>query len=273
MTRTPVNKPRTGTPYAISALAKGLRVLSVFSEQRRELRLTEIAKITGIPVPTVFRLLKTLEADGYVDQLDDARFRPGPYVLSLGYAALQGLDIVQAATLPLRQLADQTAETVNLGILAGTNVLYLIRLKNRDLVTADLQVGSMLPAACSSLGKLLLAYLESDELETRLRAVDFSECRGPRAARSITQLNRQLKETREHGWAIQDEEVAHGLRSIAAPIYDRTGSVSAAANVAVQASRWTRDELIHSFLTPLLAATTEISRRLGHVPMAAAADS
>jgi IclR family transcriptional regulator, pca regulon regulatory protein len=253
------------TSYTVSALAKGLRVLSVFSEHRRELRLVEVAALTNLPVPTVFRLLKTLESEGYVEHLETGHFRPGPYVLSLGYAALQGQDVVEAARLPLKRLAEETAETVNLGTLVGTNVMYLARVKNTDLVTANVQVGSMLPAPCTSMGKLLLAFLPEDERDARLRLIDIGACQGPRAVRSMAQLRHQLTEARERGWALQDEEVAHGLRSISAPIRDGSGEVTAALNLAVQTSRWTRNELIDHFLEPLLSAAEQTSLRLGYV--------
>lgn len=255
--------------YTVSAFAKGLRVLSTFSEQRCELRLVDVAKLTGLPVPTVFRLLKTLESEGYLDKLEDGRFRPSSYVLSLGYAALQGQDVVGAASLPLRRLADETAETVNLGVLVGTSVLYLVRIKNTDLVTANLQVGSMLPAACTSMGKLLLALLDPGDLDARLSDISLDVCRGPRALRSVRHLRYQLQEIREQGWAVQDEEVAHGLRSISAPVSDHSGVV-ASINLAVQASRWTRDELVQRFLPPLRNAAEEISLQLGYTEAAGA---
>ena len=238
-------------------------MLAACAEQRRDLRIVDIATLTGLPVPTVFRLLKTLEAEGYVEQLESGRFRPGPAVLSMGQAALQGYGVVEVASEPLRRLADETAATVNLGILSGTNVLYLIRIKSDDLITANVQVGSMLPAACTSLGKVHLAYLGSAERDERLSAVNLDVCQGPRALRSMDQLRRQLTEIRDRGWALQDEEVAHGLRSIAAPIFDHSG-IAASANLVVQASRWTRDELVEQFLGPLLATTRQVSARLGH---------
>lgn len=250
--------------YYVSALAKGLRVLSALSEQRRELRLIDVAEIVRLPVPTVFRLLKTLETEGYVDQLRDGRFRPAAAVLGLGYAALQGQEVLQAATVPLQQLADATSETVNLGVLVGVNVLYLARIKNTDLVTANLQVGSMLPAACTSMGKVLLACLDDDAREAKVRELDLGACRGPGAITSMKQFRAQLTEVRARGWALQDEEVAHGLRSISAPVRDATGQVVAAVNLAVQASRWTVAELVERFLEPLTAAAANASRRLGY---------
>lgn len=254
--------------YTVTALAKGLRVLSAFSEQRRELRLVDVSELTGIPVATAFRLLKTLEEGGYVEQLEDGRFRPGPYVLSLGYAALQGQGLVEAATVCLKRLADETGETVNLGVLVGSSVLYLVRIRNTDLVTANLQVGSMLPAPCTSMGKLLLAYVDAGEVDRRITDEDLGTCRGPHAMRTLEGLAQELSEIRQRGWALQDEEVAHGLRSVAAPVRDPSGVV-AAANLAVQASHWTRAKLIERFLPPLLGAAAEISRHLGYIEFAA----
>lgn len=251
------------TSYTVAALAKGLRVLAVCAEQRRDLRIVDIANLTRLPVPTVFRLLRTLEAGGFVEQLESGRFRPGPAVLTLGFAALQSYGVVEVASQPLRRLADETAATVNLGILAGTNVLYLIRIKSDDLITANVQVGSMLPAACTSMGKVLLAYLEPTEREERLDTINLDVCQGPRAVRSMHQLRLQLDEISDRGWALQDEEVAHGLRSIAAPIFDQAG-IAASANLVVQASRRTSEELVEHFLEPLLATASQLSARLGY---------
>lgn len=251
--------------YTVTALARGLRLLRVFSDQRRELRLSELAPLSSLPVPTAFRLLKTLEAEEYVEQLPDGRFRPAAAVLQLGYSALQGLDVIEAASSPLRGLAAKTGETVNLGVLVGVNVLYLHRIKNTDLVTATLQVGSVLPAACTSIGKLMLAFLPPPELERRLSQLEFPLGNGPNAAVSTEQLERDLVVVRSRGWALQDEEVAYGLRSVSAPVRDRDGRVIAGLNIAVQASRWTTDRLIEELLPPLLDAAAATSRWMGFV--------
>jgi len=250
--------------YTIAALAKGLRVLSLFSETRRQLRLSEIAELAEVPVPTAFRLLKTLEAGGYVEADSEGRFRPGPAVLTLGFASLRSSSIVEAAEIPMRELADATGETVNLGVLVGARVLYLHRIRNRDLVTADLQVGSTLPAVCASMGKVLLAALSPEDLTRRLQLADCLECRGPRAPSTMDEVRLDLEETRQRGWALQDQQVAHGIRSVAAPILGPLNSTVAAVNLTVQAARWSVDELVERFLAPTIRTAQEISRRLGH---------
>ncbi|MFE7277826.1 IclR family transcriptional regulator [Streptomyces sp. NPDC057623] len=250
--------------YRIEALAKGLRVLAMFSERRPALRVSELVELTGMPMASLFRIVATLESEGYLEQLQDGRYRPNTKVLTLGFAALQGLDLMQTATGPLRALAEGTGETVNLGVLSGDQVLYLVRLRNAELVTANIQVGSMLPAVYASMGKVLLAYLDSEQLDVLVRPGSFAEGAGPHAVRSRTSLDEQLALVRQRGYALQDQEVAHGLRSIAAPVRDEGGRVVASVNVAVQAVGYDVERLLTEFRQPLLDTCREISLRLGH---------
>ena len=146
--------------YRVEALAKGLRILSLFDEKRPTWRVSDLAAAAQLPMPTVYRVVMTLEAEGYLDHLPNGDYRPGVRTLTLGTAALRSLDLVAIATPKLRELGERTGETVNLAVLSGDRVLYLIRLRNSDLVTANIQVGSTLPAVHTSIGKLLLAHLE-----------------------------------------------------------------------------------------------------------------
>ena len=174
----PDSTPRAGdaaTPpdYRVEALAKGLRVLSVFSEQRPTWRITDIAAEVSLPLPTAYRIVMTLTAEGYLDHLPSGEYRPGVRVLTLGTAALRSLDLVELATPKLQELANATRETVNLAVLTGDQVLYLVRLRNSDLVTANIRVGSLLPAVHTSIGKLLLAYTDDADLEQSVTASSF----------------------------------------------------------------------------------------------------
>ena len=144
----------------MEALAKGLRILSLFDEQHPSWRVSDLATVTGLPMPTVYRVVMTLASEGYLDHLPTGDYRPGVRTLTLGTAALRSLDFVSIATPKLRDLGQRTGETVNLAVLNGDRVLYLVRLRNSDLVTANIQVGSTLPAVHTSIGKLLLAHLD-----------------------------------------------------------------------------------------------------------------
>jgi IclR family pca regulon transcriptional regulator len=250
--------------YRVEALAKGLRVLSVFSEQRPTWRITDIAAEVSLPLPTAYRIVMTLTAEGYLDHLPSGEYRPGVRVLTLGTAALRSLDLVELATPKLQELANATRETVNLAVLTGDQVLYLVRLRNSDLVTANIRVGSLLPAVHTSIGKLLLAYADDADLEQNVTADSFGGLSGPNAKRSLDELRPELATIRAQGWAMQDEELAYGLRSVAAPVRGESGAVVAGANLAVQSRDWPAARITRE-LRPMVAETcAQISQLLGY---------
>ena len=245
--------------YRVEALAKGLRILSLFDEKRPSWRVSDLATAAGLPMPTVYRAVMTLAAEGYLDHLPNGDYRPGVRTLTLGTAALRSLDLVAIATPKLQQLARRTGETVNLAVLSGDRVLYLVRLRNSDLVTANIQVGSTLPAVHTSIGKLLLAHLDEADLKARVTDASFAANSGPNAKLSLAELLDELAAVREQGWAMQDEELAYGLRSVAAPIISPDGRVLAGVNVAVQARDWSSQRIVRELRPAVLATCAEIS--------------
>lgn len=252
----------TENKYRIESLAKGLSVLRLFDESTVTLKLREICDLTGIPMPTAFRIVATLEEGGFLDRTPDGGLRPGVSVLTLGSSALRGSSLVQVGEKPLRDLAAATGETVNLGVLLGDQVLYLSRLRNADLVTANVQVGSTLPAVYTSMGKLLLSYLSPDELRERLGEHPFDAHGGPNAVASRTELDARLAQIRADGYAIQDQELALGLRSVSVPVFGQGDTPAAAVNIAVSASRHDVDSLREVLLPALRATADEITLRL-----------
>lgn len=249
--------------YRIEALARGLRVLSLFDGTTTSLRIGEIAARTGIAMPTAFRIVSTLEELGFVERGPDGSVQPGLAVFALGAAAIRGSSLVAVSDGPLRRLAGATGHTVNLGVLRDDRVLYLARLRNADLVTANVHVGSTLPAPYTSMGKLLLAELPDAELDRRLTPASFPPGAGANAVRDLAGLRPRLAAIRAAGYAVQDEELAPGLRSISAAVRDGTGRPVAAVNVAVSAPLVTRAELEGPVLVALRAAVTDIGIRLG----------
>jgi len=248
--------------YRVEALAKGLRILSLFDEQRPAWRVSDLAAAAGLPMPTVYRVVMTLTSEGYLDHLPNGDYRPGVRTLTLGTAALRSLDLVGIATPKLQDLGQRTGETVNLAVLSGDRVLYLIRLRNSDLVTANIQVGSTLPAVYTSIGKLLLAYLDEADLDARVTDASFSASHGPNARVSLAELRGELSTIRDQGWSMQDEELAYGLRSVAGPITGSGGRVIAGVNLAVQARDWSTQRIIRELKPVVLATCAEISALL-----------
>jgi IclR family transcriptional regulator, pca regulon regulatory protein len=260
------SEPTDRPGYRVEALAKGLRILSLFDEQRSSWRVSDLAVAAGLPMPTAYRVVMTLTSEGYLDHLPNGEYRPGVRTLTLGMAALRSLDLVGIATPKLQDLGQRTGETVNLAVLSGDRVLYLVRLRNSDLVTANIQVGSTLPAVHTSIGKLLLAYLDEADLEARITDASFSANSGPNAKLSLAELREELRAIRDQGWATQDEELAYGLRSVAGPVTGPDGRVVAGVNLAVQARDWSTQRIIRELKPAVLATCAEISALLsgGH---------
>lgn len=250
--------------YRIGGLAKGLEVLSLFSDRRPELRVKEIAELTGFPMPTAFRIVATLEEAGYLERGAGGECRPSVRVLDLGFAALASSDLVRLATPLLGEVAQRTGRTVNLGVLSGQNVVYLVRHRTRDLVTENLSVGSTLPVPYTSMGKVLLAGLPDAERADLLATMVFPPGAGPKAVRTAAELTAELDAVRELGYATQNEEASAGLRSVAAGVRDDTAAVVAAINIVCPAAVATAEEVQKKYVDLVLETATRLSARLGY---------
>jgi len=254
--------------YRIASLSKGLHVLRVIGGNASGASLSALSSQTDIPTATLFRILATLEAEGYVVRDADGAYAPATAILELGFASLRASGIVGVSTGPIRDLSRRTGETANLGVLRHDRVLYLIRVRNQDLVTAHLDVGSTLPATSTSMGKVLLAALDKPDLDQRLNDRSFSGATGVNALDTRGAFDRQLDAVRRAGYAIQDEEIANGLRSVAVPVRNQDGTAVAAVNVAVSARRMSVEALISDILPEVQDTASRISRLLGCPPEA-----
>ncbi len=169
----------------------------------------------------------------------------------------------------LQQLSDETGFTVNMAILDGTDIVYVERCRSgragQREIDLNPHVGARLPAYCTSLGKVLLAFLPPDEQAAALEQIDFTR-RGPNTLTSRTALGLELKRVRENGFAINNEELAYGLRSIAAPILTHDGVAAAAINLAVHSSMVSLEDLAARLSATLRGAAADISARLGYRP-------
>lgn len=250
--------------YRIASLGKGLRVLRRVASAPNGATMADLVAYTDIPAATLFRVLATLELEGYLTRTDAGLYRPALSNLELGFASLRASGLVSIASDAVNDLSVRTGETANLGVLQRDQVLYLVRVRNTDLVTAHITVGSTLPATSTSMGKLLLAQLTDSELQGRLDASSFS-ANGPNAITDFEALKRELEQIRQRGWAMQNEEVARGLRSVAAPIRDESGAVVAAVNVAVPAADRTVEWATTTLLAEVLTTATWISSLLGYI--------
>jgi IclR family pca regulon transcriptional regulator len=249
--------------YFIEALERGLQILEVFSEESHSLTLTEIGALVGLNKSTAFRFVYTLEKLGYLERDPGTkRYRPGLKVLRLGFAALNSLEMVQIAQPYLKALSAECGETTNMTVRDGEDIVYVARNKRRQIVSVDLQLGSRLPVHCTSMGKAQLIDLSRQELSDLLGEGPYREV-GPNTITTLDALVTEIEKVRQQGYAINDEELAAGLRSVAAPVRRRNGEIVAAVNISVLGARVSRQDL-EEVLAPMVVKTAhEISLALG----------
>jgi IclR family pca regulon transcriptional regulator len=251
--------PRKSEP--LQSLMRGIAVIQVFSHEHPALTLSEVARLTGMTRATSRRILHTLEELGHV-RADGRHFSLTPRVLSLGWAYLSSLNLAEIAQPLMEELVEETKESCSASTLDLPDIVYVARVPTRRIMTIALGVGTRLPAHSTSMGRVLLANLPPDELERFLAETPLQAF----TERTITdpeKLRRRLAVVREQGWALTDQELEIGLRSVAAPLRDANGHALAALNVSVAASRVSIEELRQRFLPLLLQTAEAISAALG----------
>jgi IclR family transcriptional regulator, pca regulon regulatory protein len=251
----PVDSKRSSGEF-VQSLERGLAVIRAFGPEHAELTLSEVARATGLTRAAARRFLLTLVELGYVHS-DGRMFSLRPRVLELGYAYLSTLSLTDVASPHMEELVATLRESSSISVLDGDDVVYVVRVPTQRIMTVAIAVGTRFPAYATSMGRVLLAALTRAQLEEYLARARLE----PLTRRTITErkaLRAALDEVRAQGWALVDQELEDGLRSLAAPIADAFGAVTAAINVSTHASRVTLDTLRRVFLPQLL----ETARRI-----------
>ena len=243
----------------VASLEKGLLVIEAFDASRPRLTLSDVAKLTGITRAAARRYLLTLTRLNYAD-FDGRYFTLSPRILRLGYAYLSSASLSARVQPFLEQISEATGESSSAAILDGDDIVYIARSATRRIMSIGLGVGSRLPAYCTSLGRAILAYQPEEAIEAYLRRVRM-EARTPKTVTDKTEFRAVLEATRAQGYALVNEELEFGLRSIAVPVVQKSGQVTIALNLSAQAGRVSADEMRERFL-PSLSAASESLRYL-----------
>ena len=246
----------------MASLARGLTVIRGFSQQRSRMSVAQLSLRTGIPRAAVRRVLYTLSALGYAGTDDGRTFTLRPQILALGHAYLSSTPLVMSAQPLLDQVSASVHESCSMAVLDGDEILYVARSSSsRRIMSIDLGIGSRLPAYCTSMGRVLLAHLPPSELAAYLRRLKLV------ALTEKTQLAKDklaaiLEAVRNAGYAVVDQELEIGLRSISVPVADPSGRVAAAVNVSAQAGRISVAAMEKTFLPPLRAVARDLGMLL-----------
>lgn len=247
----------------VKSLEKGLNLLLLLSRQEGALSLERITRLSGLNKTTCFRLLKTMQDMGFVDQEPGSKlYRLGPRNISLGAAALQGLSLRSLALPFMQRLRELTQETVNLSVLDGTEVVFIERLEAKHIISTHHRIGDRLPAHCACMGKAILAYLPPHKLQTVLDKIRF-EKKTPNTLSDRGALERELEKVRQEGLAYNREELEKGLCAVAAPVLGHAGEAVAGLNVAFPLVRHDLHEAMDRFAPEVKRAAEGISKLLG----------
>lgn len=260
---------RGSGPDFVEALARGLDILAAFGHpgtgqhgsqhgsQHRGMSLSEVAAAAGLARPTARRLLLTLTELGFVRSRDGA-FELTPKVLSLGMAYVSSLGLWDIAWPHMEALVARTGESSSMAQLDGSDIVYVARVSVPKLIALRVEIGTRFPAVQTSQGKVLLAALPAGQVAAALAQPSRSGL-PPYIGRPADQLQGELTQIRARGWALADEELAPGVRSVAVPVRDAAGATRAAMNVTVHAAETSTEHLLREYLPLLLTTAGEVS--------------
>jgi IclR family pca regulon transcriptional regulator len=248
---------RDDSPDFIEAIARGLDVIRAFGPGQPVMSLAAVADVSRLPRPTVYRILKTLEQLGYTRPVSGG-WELTPRVLDLGMSYVLSRGLWEIARPHMAALVGQVGESVSIAQLDGSDIVYVARVAVPKIVTLAVTVGTRFPALPTSLGKVLLAALPPDEAA---RVVAEPSRSGLESVwhPGRAEWEAELREVRARGWAMTDEQLARGIRSVAAPLRDGSGRVVASVNVNAHAAETSVEVLLNDYLPLLLQAAGEIS--------------
>ena len=255
----PMKAKRT---YNITSLQRGLRLLDLFASADRGLTASQVAKLSGLPVSTVHRFLVNLESAGFLNCSGTGSYHLGVACFSIGQAALGQLDIRRLSLPYLRELNQNTRETIHLTVRHGLTAVYVEKLDSPEPLRIYSRIGAAVPLHCTGVGKVLLAYMAAEELAAILPQLEFRRLT-TNSIGSLQELQTQLQKVRKNGYACDLEEYEPHIRCIAVPIWDHSGAVNASVSITGPAVRMSVTRLRQ--LVPLIQdASKRISKQLGY---------
>lgn len=250
-----------GNPDFVLSLARGLEIIEAFQDCPEGVTVADLAARTGLSRAAVRRSVITLELLGYAGHSGPI-YRLGSRVLRLGFSFLSSSSLPALAQPILEEMSATIHESTSLSELDGDEIVYLARSARRRVMSVGLSVGSRLPAHCTSMGRVLLAALSPAEQAASLKRAVL-RAHTPKTITGKKALRAELDRVARQGFALVDEELELGLRSIAVPVRTRAGRVVAAMNAGVQASRVRPRDMVARLLPVLRQGAERLGQALG----------
>ncbi len=263
-----MSERRDDSSYQVPGLERGLRLLEAFGRDNPEMTLAELTRKLELPRATAFRLVTTLERLGYLQKVSDRKaYRLGSRVLRLGFEYLASQDMVATAHAHLERLSKETGASAHLGVLDGTEVLYLDRVAGWKHLVSNVGIGTRFPAHATTMGRVLLAGLGDDTVRELYRNQALPRAT-PQTPGTIDELIRQLGSERNRGYAASFSGFEAGLSSVAAPVMNGFGRTVAAISLAGPDSQFDRRDVEGEIRRKVCGTAVAISAALGAAPPA-----
>jgi len=256
----PVPELQKRNDQFVQSFARGLSVIRAFGPDAREMTLSEVADRTSLTRAAARRILLTLQQLGYV-AATGRKFFLTPRILDLGYSYLSTTPLWDLAEPYMEELVSRVHESSSASVLDGTDIVYILRVPTKKIMTISLSIGSRLPAYCTSMGRILLGGLSGEELDNILRKSDLKAIT-PHTVIDPARLKQIIRDDCAKGWSLVNQELEEGLVSLSVPIQDRTGRIVAAMNVSGQATRTSADEMVRTILPQLQRTALQIGDAL-----------
>jgi IclR family pca regulon transcriptional regulator len=248
----------------VESLSRGLSILFALSESPSSLSLTELFQKLHLKKSTLQRQIFTLHQLGYLERDEGTKkYRLGRNILTFGFNVVRNMDLRKVAYPFLEATSKEIGETVNLAVLDGVEIVYVERIKTEQILNINLQIGSRLPAYCTSMGKAILAFMPEGRVKEIIKKTNWLALT-PYTILKKNDLKKELQKVREQGFAMNNEELAIGLRSVAAPVRNYRGEVMGAVNIAVPSSRVSLKRLEHEMAIKVMGTANKISQTLGY---------
>lgn len=247
------------SPDFVQSFARGLSVIRSFSADSPSQSLSEVATATGLSRATARRFLHTLVDLGYAVS-NGSQFQLTPRVLELGTSYLSALTLPAIAQPRLEALSREVGESSSMSVLDGTDIIYVSRVPVRRIMTVSITLGTRFPAYATSMGRIMLAALEPEELEALL--IKTPPVQLTARALPAQAVRSEIEAARQRGWSLVDQELEPGLRSLAAPVTDASGRVVAAINISTQSASNSVEDVRREFLPHLIETARAISTDL-----------
>jgi IclR family pca regulon transcriptional regulator len=238
----------------VRSVERAFSIVRAFGRESPSLTLSQVAQRTGLTRASARRFLMTLESLGYIGS-EDRQFFLRPRILDLGFAYLSSVPVFDIVETHMEAVVQQVQESSSASVLDGTDVIYILRVPTKRIMSVQIEVGTRLPAYATSMGRVLLSALAPERLENYLREVKMEQLT-PTTVTDHRGLRLALAQVREQGWCLLDQELEVGVRSVAVPLHDPAGQVFAAMNISTNATRVPAERLLGEYL-PLLRKAAE----------------